>query len=338
MTIELKIIEEPNSNEWDNVVSSSPHGTIFHTWKWLKIVERHTKTVFYPIVAYQGTNIIAIYPIFLQKKGFINIALSPPPHAYLLYLGPVMVGYENKKLEKKENLFEQLQREVDKFLFQHLRCKYSRIRLSPGLYDSRPLRWCGYTVEPLYTYRTNLERGLDEIWKQFDRKLRVNIDRAVKENVMIREGEKEDLVLIEKEIARRRREQGIESLDHRSYLNELHDNYKDHMKIFLAYYQNKLAGGLVALIYGDTMHLWIGMAKSDIKSIYPNDLVQWEAMKWANNNGIKWLESMDGGANRRLTHYKSKWNPEIVIWYSAVKHASIVYEAGEKLLKMRYQR
>jgi hypothetical protein len=338
MTIELKLTQETNSSEWDKVVSSSPHGTIFHTWKWLKIVEKYTGTTFYPLTAYRGTNIVAIYPIFVQKKGFIHIALSPPPHAYLLYLGPVMVGYEKKKLEKKEDTFVQLQRAVDTFLFQDLKCKYSRIRLSPGLSDSRPLRWCGYTVEPLYTYRTNLGTGLEEIWNQFDRKVRANIDRAVQEKVVIREGKKEDLVLIENEISRRRKEQGFREIDHYNYLNDLFENYPEHMKIFLAEYQSKFAGGVVALVYGDTMYLWIGMAKTGLKSIYPNDLLQWEAMKWAARNGITWFESMDGGANRRLTSYKSKWNPEIVIWYSAVKHSSIIYEMGERLLKLGIQR
>ena len=337
MTMELKISEDSNSHEWDRVVSASPHGMIFHTWRWLKTVEKHTGAAFYPLAAYRGTNLVAIYPVFVQKKGFVNLALSPPPQAYLLYLGPVIVDYEKKKLEKKEDTFVQLQRAVDSFLFQELNCKYSRIRLSPGLSDSRPLRWCGYTVEPLYTYRTNLTAGLDTIWAQFDRKVRGNIERAVQEKVTVREGGKEDLALIENEISRRRKEQGFREIDHYRYLNDLFESCHDHMRIFIAEYQGRFAGGLVSLVYRNTMYLWIGMAKTGLKSIYPNDLLQWEAMKWAAGHGMTWLESMDGGANRRLTSYKSKWNPEIVIWYSAVKHSSILYELGERLLKMGTQ-
>jgi len=331
--MELKVLDEADWQKWDAVITSSPHGTIFHTWKWLKIVEKNTHTDFYPLIAYQGTNIVAIYPVFLEKKGFINLALSPPPQAYLLYLGPVIVGYEEKKQDKKESIFLDLQIEFDRFLVNQLNCKYARIRLSPGLSDSRPLQWCGYSINPLFTYRTNLSDGIDRIWDRFDRKLRVSIHRATKEGVVVKVGGREDLLLIEKELSRRRTEQGIHSFDHSQYLLDLYDNFQENLKIFMAYYEGLLVGSLVALAFKDIMSLWIGTPKSELKSIYPNDLVQWEAMKWAGQNGFRWFESMDGGDNRRLTLYKSKWNPQLQIWYSAEKHSSTVYKIGEKILR-----
>ena len=34
MSVELNIVSEKDAEEWDRLVDSSPHGTIFHTWKW----------------------------------------------------------------------------------------------------------------------------------------------------------------------------------------------------------------------------------------------------------------------------------------------------------------
>ncbi len=331
MDIDLKIATEDDSKGWDDIVHSSPHGTIFHTWKWLKIVERHRGCTFYPLIAYRDTSLYAIYPIFLQKKGIFRIALSPPSHAYLLYLGPVIIDYEKKKQDKKESIFIELQREVDKFIFERMKCRYSRIRLSPGLNDSRPLQWNNYTVTPLYTLRTGLGIGKEQILERFDRKLRVSLNRAIKEGVVVREGKREDLLLVEENLTRRRKDQSLPSTDHVGYLLDLYDHFHDNMKIFLAYHQDELVGSLVALVYRDIMHLWIGTPKSELKGVYPNDLVQWEAMKWACDHQLTYFESMDAGDDLRLRAYKSKWNPDPLIWFSAEKYSSPLFRIGERL-------
>ena len=209
MTFDIKVAEECNKDKWNEVVALSPHGTIFHTWKWLKIVEKQTDSILYPLIAYQGTNIIGIYPIFLKKKGFINLAFSPPPKAYLIYLGPVIPNYENLKQDKKESIFIKLQDEVDRYLFSELNCKYVRIRSSPGLFDSRPFTWSGYNVEPLYTYRINLTNGPAHVWENFDRQLRVTINKTIREGVIVENGNKEDMEFIHSSSSRRYIEQGL---------------------------------------------------------------------------------------------------------------------------------
>jgi lipid II:glycine glycyltransferase (peptidoglycan interpeptide bridge formation enzyme) len=74
--------------------------------------------------------------------------------------------------------------------------------------------------------------------------------------------------------------------------------------------------------------------KAELKGISPNDLVQWEAINWACNNGYKYYEEMDAGDDPRLRHFKSKYNPELAIWYTAIKYSSRLYEVGERLIKL----
>lgn len=334
MSLQLKIITEVDSVEWDNIVATNAHGTIFHRWKWLKIVEKNTNSIFYPIMVYKGTTLVGIYPIFIQEKGFIKLAFSPPSGAYLIYLGPVINNYENLKQDKKESIFMHLQEEMDKFIFSDLNCKYSRIRSPPGLYDSRPLRWSGYKVEPLYTYRIDLTGGEKKVWEQFDRQLRVTINKAIREGVTVEEGNKNDIDFIHESLLRRFNEQGSRSKDHLKYLSDLYDEFHpNNMKIFIAKYNGEKIGGMFSLFYKDIMYLWVGVSKSDLKGISPNDLTQWEAIKWACNNGYKYYEEMDAGDDPRLRYFKSKYNPELVIWYSAVKHSSFVYKIAEKTIK-----
>ena len=105
-------------------------------------------------------------------------------------------------------MYIQVQQEADKYIFETKGCRYARIRSSPGLYDSRPLKWAGYAIDPYYTYRIDLTGGIDQVWEQFDRKLRVEINKAVRDGVTIRPGDQNDLEFIHDSLYARYKEQG----------------------------------------------------------------------------------------------------------------------------------
>jgi len=335
MAVTLTIADETFQKTWDDAVLSSPHGMIFHTWQWLKLAEIQTSTRLVPIVVYKGTQLIALYPVFLQKRGFFTIAFSPPPRAYMLYLGPVIVDYELLKQDKKESLFIQIQEEIDKYIFEKNACAISRIRTSPGILDSRPLRWAGYRIEPLYTYRIPLATGANSVWENTDRKLRVDINKAIREGVTVRCGDWEDLEFIQRSLFNRYLAQGFHPNDYSKYLRMLYESfYPDNLKIFIAEYKGERAGGIITLCYNGIMYHWVGVPKSPLTGISPNDLVQWEALKWAVEHGFKSYEIMDSGDVSRFRQFKAKWNPDLVIWYSATRYSSFVYSWGERLLRM----
>jgi hypothetical protein len=332
MSLTIKTLDMTNEKIWDDVVFSSSCGTIFHTVEWLRVVEKQTNAEFHPLMFYKGTQPVAIYPLFITKYGIIKLALSPPSRSYMLYLGPVIAEYESLKQDKKETLYIQIQQETDKYLFETQGCKFARIRSSPGLFDSRPLSWSGYTVQPYYTYRINLTKGSNFVWEQFDRKLRVEINKAVREGVTVRSGDKDDLVFIHDLLFKRYVEQGFKPVNYIPFLLDLYEKfYPDKLKIFVAEYNGQKIGGTINLCFKNIMYLWVGIPKTDLVGISVNDVIQWEGIKWAEANGIEYYEEMDAGDDPRLRHFKSKYNPDLVIWYSATKYTSLLYKAAEKL-------
>jgi len=335
MPIEIEVVK--SKDEWNQMVKMSSHGTIFHTWEWLKIVEKHTNTKLYPIIGYKGKTPIGVYPIFYFKKGFIKLVFSPPPKALLLYLGPIFVDYEKLKQSRKESIFWEFQSEVDRFIISELKANYIRIRTSPGLLDSRPLKWSGYDVQPLYTYMIDLNKDVYSLWSELNRKTRVNIEKTKREGVKVELGDKEDLDYLRKALYTRFEEQGLKPKKdyYKNYLYDLYKHfYPENMKIFIAEYNGKRVGGLVVLCYKNWSALWIGIPKTNLKGIYPNDLAMWEAIKWACEQGYRFFEEMDAGDDPRLRHFKAKFNPEIVPWYSAVKYSSYLVKLAEKLSKI----
>jgi hypothetical protein len=334
MALTLRFADENDVKEWDDTVLASINGTIFHTWSWLKIVERHTKTTLYPVMAYKGNELVAIYPFFVRSHLFFKLAFSPPPGAYLLYLGPLFPGYEHLKQDKKEGIYFDFLKEIDTLIFKNLGCSYSRINSSPRLYDSRPFYWQKYSVSPYFTYRIPLSGGVDHVQAQFDRKLRGDIKKAIREGVTVKVGERKDLAVIHQSISQRFFEQGLTPKNHLPYLLDLYDAFNpENLKIFLAEYKEQIIGGMIALRYKDVVFLWVGVPKSKIPGISPNDLVQWEGIQWACNSGYSYYEEMDSGDDSRLTSYKSKYNPTIEIWYSATKYSSRIFKIADFIRK-----
>ena len=284
---------------------------------------------------YKGNQLIAIYPVFVQKHGPFKVALSPPSRSYMLYLGPVIADYESMKQDKKESTYIQVQQELDNYIFKTKACKVARIRSSPGLFDSRPLRWSGYTVDPFYTYRIDLNKSIDYVWDRFDKSVRRMITQSQQEGVTVKTGDKEDLEFIHDSLFRRYREQGLNPTDYKTYLSTLYQKFfPDNLKIFVAEYKNQRISGCFYLCFKKTMYFWVGLPKTDSIGVSPNDMIQWEAIKWAQSNGYEYFELMDAGDDPRLRHFKSKYNPDLVIWYSATKYSSFIYKTGEIVFKL----
>jgi hypothetical protein len=334
VVLTITTLDSTKEKAWNELVVSSSFGTLFHTVEWLKIVQKQVNAEYLPLIFYKGIQIVAIYPVFIQKQGPVKVALSPPSKSYMLYLGPVIAGYESMKQDKRESTYIQIQQEMDNYIFKIKGCKYARIRSSPGLFDSRPLRWSGYSVEPLYTYRIDLTQGIEHVWEQFDRKLRIEINKAIREGVTVRFGVQEDLEFIHDSLYARYVEQGLSPVNYKKFLQDLYKKfYPDNLKIFVAEYNGKRVGGTINLVFKKGMYLWVGIPKTDLVGISVNDLIQWEAIKWAQTNGLDYYEEMDAGIDPRLRHFKSKYNPDLVIWYSATKYASFAFKIGTRLFQ-----
>lgn len=332
MGFSIRIADSHAQKEWDDYIESSPQGTIFHTWNWLKIMEKHTNSTLYPLQIFKGSTHIANYPIFFKKKGCLKVALSPPYTTEVLYLGPVLSAYESYKLSKIEENLIGIQSAIDKFLFSDLRCNFVNLRTAPGLIDSRPFRWAGYDIEPYYTYRIDLNEDIEKIWYGMHKTLRKKIKSERKNGIVIEQGDEDDLWLIHSETRRRFSEQGKIREDISAYLDEIYQTYHDQfLDILVAKYQGETVSGVIRLNYNGVTCQWIGLAKTEVKGISPNDLLGWESIKIAKERGMRWYEIMDGGDNPRLRQFKSKFNPELSIWYSAEKYSHPLYRMARTL-------
>ena len=320
MTVEIESFQG-TPGEWDIKIDKSPHGTIFHRWDWLKITERHTGTRLYPMAGMKDGICIGLYPLFFQKKGLFNMVYSPPPRTALFYLGPVLINTENQKQDKKETIYVEFQNSINEFIEKQLKGDYILISLSPNLLDPRPFSWSGYTVEPHYDYVADLTCGSEALLQTLDKKQRQNLNRAKKRGITVELGGKAEFDAILDLMDIRYAQQAKIVTASRGYFSELYDAYRNELKIFVAKLEGEIVTGSIDFQYKNVHYSWIGSPKPKVPiSPSPNDLVMWESVQYAIDQGCTAYVTMSAAGNERLhSYYAAKFNPELKIRFSAKK-------------------
>jgi hypothetical protein len=325
MTIEIQIAQNDDADKWNTINSNSSHGTIFHQWEWLKITEKHTQTKLFPFIGIKGSTPIGIFPLFFQKKGPIRMVFSPPPHAALFYLGPVLAGYDTLKQEKKEINYSGFQNSVEHFITNTLKAEYVSISLSPGLQDPRPFTWSGYSFELQYDYMIDLSVGLDSLLRTLDKRGRQNLNHAKKRGITIEIGGIKEYEKILDLMNIRYEQQGKNVTVSRNYFLDLYESYKENLKIFVALLDGKIVTGSIDLQYRDTHYSWIGNPKPKARmSPSPNDLLIWESVRYAYEQGYRYYVTMNAAGDKRLhSYYSSKFDPELKAHFSLKKKTNL---------------
>jgi hypothetical protein len=331
MTFDVKIADNKDAKEWDDINDNSCLGTIFHQWKWLKITEKHTQTKLFPLFGLKSGNRIGIFPLFLKIQGPLRMVFSPPPHAALFYLGPVLAEYDSLKQEKREINYIGFMDAVNKYIHDDLHAQYTNISLSPELNDPRPFIWAGYSFEPQYDYVINLGGDRETLLRKLSDKQRQNISRAKKRGFVVEVGSKKEYNEILNLMHIRYAQQGKIVTPSRQYLLDIYDTYSDSLKVFIATINDDIVTGSIDFQYKDTHFSWIGNPKPRQPiAPSPNDLLIWESICFARQTGMKYYVTMNAAGNKRLhSYYASKFNPALKVHFS-LKKSTVLMNILEK--------
>lgn len=325
--IEVRIAGEEELKKWDEIVDSSPQGTIFHKLDWLKVAEEHTKSKLYPLIGYKGDRVIGLFPIFYTKKPFLKMIFSPPPQCAIPYMGPIFINYENLKQSKKEDRINGLINETFNYITNFLRLKnnFFYTILSPELNDARPFIWNGFTVNPKYDYNIPLNqfKSIDNILKSFKKILRKNIKNCEKNNLIFKEDSpNKNLDDILKSLNKRYIEQNKKFRLIPQYLDDIIRLFYRNIKYFAVEYLSEKVAELLCIEYKDSLFIWIGGYSKTIKSnqgyLYPNDYLHWKVIEYAYSHNKRSLKII-GADIKQLCKFKAKFNPDLELTFVCEK-------------------
>lgn len=332
MNVQMMEADKTLLSKWDSLVEETSQGTIFHRLNWLKIVEKHTRGKLYPLIGFKGEEIVGVFPVFCQDfmASLFRASLSPPASSLVPYLGPLFPNYDKYKQNKKESTLKDFQKAVDDFLVQHIDPNYVSIVFSPGFLDMRAYQWSGYDVRPRYTYVKDVS-DIESVWKGLKKQLRQSIRKAERRGVTVKEGNKKDLDFIHSSSSRRLKEQQLFLETPKEYFHDLYNVfYPRNLRIFTTEYNGQKVSGVIITCHKGKVSGWFGTDRPDFKRFHPNEhaaikevnkLLNWAAIKWANEHGFKKYEEI--GANTpRLTPFKSKFNLDLQLYFSVSKYSS----------------
>lgn len=323
--IEIHLAPDDDAERWDSIISTSPYGSLFHTWNWMKITEKHTNTKFYPLIGMKGNTPIGIFPLFLQKIGPVRMVFSPPPHAALPYLGPVPLRDPTLTQEKWEHIYVNFLSSVEHFINSDLKANYISISLCPPLQDPRPFSWSGYTITPNYDYVIDLSKGIKKLYESLNNRQRADLKKAYEKGMRVEIGSKDDFNIIISLMDIRYAQQAKFLTASRDYFSDVFDRFEDDLKIFLVFVDDEVVTGSIRFQYKNSLYGWFGNAKpKNHISPSPNHLLFWETIRYASENGLKYYTTLGAAGNKRLHgYYASRFNPELRIRYIAEKKSLI---------------
>jgi lipid II:glycine glycyltransferase (peptidoglycan interpeptide bridge formation enzyme) len=314
--IKLKIIEGQEPKEWNEIVKESSYGTIFHTLEWMGILEKTYKVKKLPIGIYEKDELIGIFPAFLQRKGILKLITSPLREAATPYGGPLI----------KETLLKEVTLAFDRFTKN---VGYADVTFSPKLnLNSEILRSSNY--EERFTYILNLDRNVDDIWKNLNKKCRNMIRKAEKSNVKIIEGDKKECLeeyykTVEDTYKKSNMKPPISMKYYQMVFDVLYQ--KKQLKVLFAEYDGKVVAGAIFPYFDNRIYYWDGASYQEYNKVAPNNLIQWHLIEWAVENGFK-VYDMIGANIPSIAKFKASFGGDMVKYFYVYKFNSMLAKYG----------
>jgi hypothetical protein len=305
-----------DKKRWDQFVETSPQGSLFHRWDFLKTVERHSKYKFLPYCIYSGEELRCILPFFVGRERGLTVMKSPLPNTQIPFLGPAFdPSVQVCRATTKEKILDQvtgeLYREIDK-----IAPDFVYITTVPNFLDLRNFIWNQYREHLRLTYVIDLERSLEEIWTSFSPRCRQGIKNVSKHSPEIQQTNDVSALL---EIWRARfRELGLKvPLLSDRYLEELVAAFPQDITVYHLSIDGRLATALACCVMQkERYHCWIGNVNVR-KDLSVNDYLVWEIVQRAKSEGFEQLDLGEGF--RRLSRYKSKFDPALEPYWTLTK-------------------
>lgn len=171
--IETAFLEEKDDAAWDALVASSPHGTVFHSTRWLRLVAPAFGRVPRIVGVFRNGTLVGGAPVY-ERRLFGLLIADPPVLAG--YAGAIADFPEVKRTPRAISETEQVLEALEGALRR--RYAFARLVHPPGLIDARSFQWGGWRVQPRFTYGIEIEDPEISL-ERFDHNARKKVRKAI---------------------------------------------------------------------------------------------------------------------------------------------------------------
>lgn len=295
---------------WDEYVDSSPESANYHRFAWRSVIENSFgHKTFYLCAKDDAGKIKGVLPLVHMKSIlFGNFMVSLPFFNY----GGILCDDEITRQALLEAAKVKMRERGASFI------------------ELRHFRDCGMgmaTKRHKVSMLLELQKDISMQWQAFDAKLKNQIKKAQKSELTIKIGHLDNLNDFYVIFSRNMRDLGTPVYAKVFFQNILKE-FPDNTKILTVILKNKAVAAGLATWYKDIFELPWASSLVSYLPFCPNDLLYWEAIKYAIENGFKKFDfgrsSLDSGTYR----FKEQWGarPIQLYWQYYLKEGGVLPE------------
>jgi len=287
MSLILQPVAAERRKQWDDFVARHPYGHLLQTWGW---GELKASVGWYPIR-------FALWDVEQQQMMAAAQVLRHPTGRFPLRAGHFAYIPKGPVLDWSQRLlcdalFSQLHRQLANLGALTLRIELPQKANIAGSEDIRkrvislgfhPAR----AIQPVRTILLDLTPSEETLLARMKEKWRYNLRLAARKGVTVRVGQSaEDVRAWYKllQTTSERDEFGIHTLEYYLQAWQIFATCNQ-ARLLLAEYQGQLLAGIfVAQLAKQALYLY-GASANEQRHLMPNYLLQWEAIRWARQQG-----------------------------------------------------
>jgi FemAB-related protein (PEP-CTERM system-associated) len=310
--MEIKLCKTADEKiEWDEYVANSELATAYHLYGWKNVIEKSFGHKTFYLMAKDGGKIRGVLPLVFMKSRMFGTFLCSLP--FLNYGG---ISADNDKITLL--LFEKAVDIAKKESVRHIEFRHVQKR---GL--DLPSKVHKVTMI------LNLPPNSENLWKKFRSEIRNRIRKAEKAGLKINKGDITHLDDFYRVFAINMRDLGTPVYSKTFFKNML-EEFPDSVRIFSVLLKHEVIGAGILVFFKDTLEMpWVSSMRKYFK-LAPNNLLYWEAIKYACEKGLKYFDFGRSSWNSGTFTFKKRWGaqPKQLHWQYWLRQGSELPEVN----------
>ncbi len=329
MSLILQPVAAERRKQWDDFVTRHPNGHLLQTWGW---GELKASVGWYPIR-------FALWDVEQQQMMAAAQVLRHPVSRFPLRAGHFAYIPRGPVLDWSQPLlcdalFSQLNKQLANLGALTLRIELPQMANIAGSEDIRkrvislgfhPAR----AIQPVRTILLDLAPSEETLLARMKEKWRYNLRLAARKGVTVRVGQSAEDVRAWYKLLQTTSERDKFRIHTLEYYLQAWQIFAtcNRARLLLAEYQGQLLAGIfVALLAKQALYLY-GASANEQRHLMPNYLLQWEAIRWARQQGATLYDFWGIPATNDededmagVYRFKRGWGGEIVSFLGAYEH------------------
>lgn len=328
--VEVRKIEAKEYQLWDNLVSDSPQGTIFHISDWIKTCSSLLNKKCLLLGYFEDNELRGGCSMYVTPRlklwNFATSTVSMTPYGGFLL--PTRESTNVRGQESKDSaIIIGILNRISRYRFD-----YINITNPPSFHDIRPFTWNDWTSSVYYTYIFSLT---EDISLSVSKKVRNTVRKAEKNKIHIRKYYDPDLYWILN--IKTYEKQNLKPPFTKAFLTGMLNMIieKNIGEMWVAETESGEVASAEIITWDNKMaHRWSAASNTSLKETGATSLLLYEILKDLQMREFKEINLMAGNTPN-LAQFISSFNPKLVPYYSVKKFKNwgAVYDTTCRLLQ-----